>query len=268
MKNILVAILLMVSTVTIAQKLGEQAIFKECKKEKLPAKCTQDKITADITALLTTPIINAIIKNNTKSFFTISVEFTSDENGNIIPSETGILCENNEALKTAINSYLTNLPLFIPKDKDLKERRSYTAINIMYIKNTDDKNYHIKDNREVMPPGDYRSFGPEKMPIYPGCEELATKAEKMDCLKSSITQFIAKYFVMPEVENEGQDKMFITMIITIDGKIRIEEIEGSSEPFRNEVYQVIKKIPKIKPAEEKGIPVAIKLTLPLTLNVH
>jgi hypothetical protein len=87
------------------------------------------------------------------------------------------------------------------------------------------------------------------------------------CLATGITKSIAANYFMPDTENAGQDKIHISMIITLDGKLKIEEIAGSSEPFRKEVYRAIKKVPKIKPAEEKGIPVSTHLLLPITLNV-
>lgn len=269
MKNIVVAILLLVNTIAIAQKLGEQAVFTECKDAELPAKCTEDKITADLTTLLTGDIIADIEKNQSpdRKFFTVSVEFISDENGRIIPSETGIMCEGNEALKTAISSYLTNLPAFIPKDKKLEERRSYTAVNIVYLQNTDNQNYHIAGYEELKTPRTYSRFVVGSVAVYPGCETAATNKQKTECLAKGVLQDISKNFVFPRVENSGQDKMHIRLIVPIDGKIRIEEIAGSSEPFRKEVYRAVKKIPKIKPAEEKGIPVASHFNLPLTLSV-
>lgn len=262
------ALCLMASCIAMAQKVGEQAIFAECRKEELPVKCTEDKITADISALLTGEIIAEIEKSSSRKYFTVSVEFISDENGMIIPSETGIMCENNATLQAAIENYLNNLPPFIPKDKKIDIRKSYTVVNIVYVQNTDNQNYHTAGYNELLTIKGYRSFGPSNAPVYPGCENAATNKEKMACLASGITKSIAANYVMPtNIKNAGQDKMHISMIITLDGKLRVEEIAGSSVPFRNEVYRAIKKVPKIKPAEEKGIPVSTHLLLPLTLNV-
>jgi len=268
MKNIFIAILFMASAVAMAQKLGEQAIFTECEKEELPAKCTEDKIIGDITALLTSDIITDIEKKTIyRNFFTVSIEFISDENGKIIPSETGIMCEDNAALKAAIENYLTTLPPFIPKDKVFSERRSYTPVNIVYLRNTDNQNYHIASYEELKTVGKHRTFGPASAPIYPGCESAVTKSEKMNCLAKGINQVISKNLVMPYIQNSGEDKMHVSLLIAIDGKVRVEEIAGSSAYFRNEVTRAVKKIPKVKPAEEKGIPVAVHLYLPLTLRV-
>ena len=258
----------MASCIAMAQKLGEQAVFAECKNEKLPSKCTDEKITDDITALLTGDIINEIEKSISRKYFTISVEFISDENGKIIPSETGIICEGNAALKNSIKNYLNNLPPFIPKDSKLDIRKSYTVVNIIYVQNTDNQNYHIAGYNESKTINNYQRLGPGTVPVYPGCEKAATNKEKMACLAAGITQSIAKNYVIPNnVADAGQDKMHISMIIAIDGKLRIEEIAGSSLPFRNEVYRAIKRVPRIKPAEEKGIPFAVQLYLPLTLTV-
>jgi len=267
MKNILVAILFMASSAAIAQKLGEQAVFTECKKQDFPATCTEDKIISDITALLTADIITDIEKTINRNFFTVSVEFISDENGRIIPSETGIMCEDNAALKAAIEHYLTSLPPFTPKDKSFGERRSYTPINIVYLRNTDNENYHIAGYQELKTVENYKTFGPAIAPIYPGCEGAATKGEKMKCLAKGINQVIAKNFVMPNIQNPGEDKMHVSLLIAIDGKVRVEEIAGSSAYLRNELTRAVKKIPKVQPAEEKGIPVAVHLYLPLTLRV-
>jgi hypothetical protein len=139
MKKILVVLCLMASYIAMAQTVGEQAIFSECKNAQFPVRCTEDKITADITALLSGEIINEIEKSISRKYFTISVEFISDENGKIIPSETGIMCENNSTLKAGIENYLNNLPPFIPKDIKHKIRKSYTVVTIVYTQNTDNQ---------------------------------------------------------------------------------------------------------------------------------
>lgn len=265
MKNIFIVFCLFANYIVLAQKLGEHAVFTECKNEKLPAQCTEDKLTSDITALITGDIIAEIEKNST-TFFSISLLFISDENGKIIPTETEIRCAGNETLKKVIENYLNTLPSLIPKDEKLEERRSVQIVNITYVQNEDNSNYHIAGYEELKTmKGLLNYIVPDTAPVYPGCEELLFQSK---CLSENITKNIHKNYVMPRnIIGTGQDKMHVSLIIPIDGKMRVEEIAGSSKPFQDEVSRAIRRSPKIKPATKKGIPVATHVNLPLTINI-
>ena len=269
MKNILIIFCLLANYLGMAQKLGEQAVFTECKNERLPAQCTEDKLTADITALITGDIITEMEKSGF-NYFSVSVLIMSDGDGKIIPAETEIRCEENEALKTAIENYLNHLPAFYPKDSRLEETRSVHIINITYLQNTNNSNYHIASNEElkILKTPFLSYIKPDNAPLYPGCEGYDNHQMEMFCLTNNITKSIHKNYMMPRnITGAGQDKMHISLIIPIDGKMRVEDIAGSSKPFQDEVFRVVKKLPKIKPATKKGIPVTIHLNLPLTINV-
>lgn len=266
MKNLFIAICLLANYIGLSQKLGEHAIFTECKNEKLPAQCTEDKLTAGITALITGEMIAEIEKNST-TFFTVSVLFISDENGKIIPAETEIRCAGNEALKKAIENYLNTLPSFIPRDEKLEERRSVQIVNITYVQNIDNNNYHIAGYEEmkVLKTAGLNLIGPDTAPLYPGCEESIFQSK---CLSEKITKSIHKNYTMPRnITSTGSDKMHISLIIPIDGKMRVEEIAGSSKPFQDEVSRAVRRLPKIKPATKRGIPLATHVNLPLTINI-
>ena len=248
-----------------AQKAGEQAVFKECAKEKLPGQCTTEKLEKDITALITGAMIEEITKGNGQHF-SVSVLFITDENGKVIPSGTEIRCAGNTALLGALQNYVANLPALVPKDAKLAERRSVHIVNLTYMKNSTNSNYHIANSDELK--GKILNYIlADTPPVYPGCAEQDTYMAKYKCLETSLLKYFIRNYMMPEVENVGQDKMMIYMIIGNDGKLKVEKILGSSEPFRDEVYRLVKKAPAMQPALKNGIPVPMPVSVPLTLTI-
>ncbi len=93
----------------------------------------------------------------------------------------------------------------------------------------------------------------EKMPEFPGGKEALK-----DWVKGHI-------YYNPEALKRGiQGRVIATFVINEQGKVVEPTIIQSVHPLLDrEVVRMIKRMPKWKPGEEKGVPVRVKYTMPV-----
>lgn len=93
----------------------------------------------------------------------------------------------------------------------------------------------------------------EKMPEFPGGKEALK-----DWVKGHI-------YYNPEALKRGiQGRVIATFVINEQGKVVEPTIIQSVHPLLDrEVVRIIKRMPKWKPGEEKGVPVRVKYTMPV-----
>jgi hypothetical protein len=265
MKKLFIAICLMASCITMAQKMGEEAVFKECADDLHPAICTNEKIADDLDALVTPAITNELLNTGTE-YFTLSLIFIIDAKGKVIPNETRILCEI-EVIKKAALAYVASLPLFQPKDAKQKEKRDLFFNTLTYVRNDNGKGYHRADHDEQRLKNiKANALLPDQYPVYPGCEGINDTDSK--CMITNMYKFISKKYIIPANAKLGQVKMRVTFVINRDGEVVVKKIDGGPEAFQKEVRKLMGKIPEIQPANISGIPLSLAFVLPFTINVN
>ena len=98
----------------------------------------------------------------------------------------------------------------------------------------------------------------EKMPKFPGGEE-------------SLMRFIArniKYTIIAQKKKE-QGKVILRMTVGKDGKISNINVQQSVSPYLDaEAIRVISEMPEWEPGENKGEPVNVEFTLPITFRLQ
>lgn len=93
----------------------------------------------------------------------------------------------------------------------------------------------------------------EKMPEFPGGKEALK-----DWVKGHI------YYNPEALKREIQGRVIATFVINEQGKVVEPTIIQSVHPLLDrEVVRMIKRMPKWKPGEEKGVPVRVKYTMPV-----
>ncbi len=104
---------------------------------------------------------------------------------------------------------------------------------------------------------------PDKLPVYPGCEQ---SQDKMACMKDEILSFIGEEFnadLLKQIKDTKQMSMSIVFVIDESGNIENIRINSGYDSINKEMLRVIKKLPKIKPAESGGQPIPMRYELPL-----
>lgn len=132
----------------------------------------------------------------------------------------------------------------------------------------------------------------EEAPVFPGCEN-GDKKEKKNCLNKSMQLHVAKNFDGDLANSLGlpgggcvkyrKDENGISFCVKIapkkykivakfkiekDGSISSVHVEAPHPKLEEETIRVIKKLPKIEPGKQRGKPVRVGYTLPITFNVN
>jgi protein TonB len=110
----------------------------------------------------------------------------------------------------------------------------------------------------------------EEVPVFPGC--TGTKQQKTDCLNEKIKKHVIRRFNGDLAGELGLSpgKKRIWVVFRIDPKGNITDIEARAPHprLRGEAIRVTKTLPKMKPGRQRGVPVGMKYTLPISFNVE
>lgn len=111
----------------------------------------------------------------------------------------------------------------------------------------------------------------ENRPVYPGCEKYATEEEKWACMEKSMNAHISKNFKFPEQARVMgiSGRVFVNFIIEKDGSIsNVQIARGVDKLLDDEAIRVVKSLPKFSPAKQRGKPVRMQYTLPITAKLQ
>lgn len=267
MKNILLGFCLLVNYIIVAQKLGEQAVYMDCKNAEDPNSCSQIKFSDDIKLLLTPKILAEIKDSSLKDGFSISASFLSDKDGKIIPDDIQILCKN-ASLHSAIKNYILNLPPFYPKDSNFQERRSAHLFFFIFLPDDDNKSYHSATQLEKSNSLTKQEFAPlDNHTTLEGCTDK-NDSWPSECFINEIRKIVTRKYIIPETNLYGTVRMFAIFYVNSEGTIVLSKVTGGTKDFIDAMENVFKKLPKVIPATLKGIPVPQAFSLPVTLNIQ
>lgn len=110
----------------------------------------------------------------------------------------------------------------------------------------------------------------EEVPVFPGCK--GTRAEKVKCLNTQIKKHVVRKFNNELAGDLGLSpgKKKIWVVFRIDPKGNVTEINARAPHprLKKEAIRVAKTLPKMIPGKQRGVPVGMKYTLPISFNVE
>lgn len=126
----------------------------------------------------------------------------------------------------------------------------------------------VKEDEEVVEDVPFAII--EDVPVFPGC--TGTKEQKRECLSEKISQHVNKKFNADLAQELGLSpgKKRIFVMFKIDKNGDVVEIEARAPHVRleKEAIRVIESLPKMQPGKQRGRPVGVKYSLPITFNVE
>lgn len=111
----------------------------------------------------------------------------------------------------------------------------------------------------------------ESVPVFPGCEDKKTNAEKKACFEQQIMKFVGKEFEFPEMARQMgiQGRVYVNFVIEKDGSISNPEVvRGVDKMLDDEALRVVRQLPKMKPAKQRGKPVRMSFMLPINAKLQ
>jgi protein TonB len=110
----------------------------------------------------------------------------------------------------------------------------------------------------------------EEAPLFPGCK--GTKEEKKKCLQDQIQKHVNDNFNTGLASElglpAGKKKVHVQFSIDKEGNITNVAARGPHVRLEKEAVRVVEKLPKMIPGKQRGRPVGVKYTLPITLIVE
>ena len=109
----------------------------------------------------------------------------------------------------------------------------------------------------------------EDVPIYPGCEKVA-KSQRRQCFQDQINKHIRKNFRYPEIAQEMgiQGRVYVNFVIAKDGSITNVRMRGPDKNLEKEAARIISKLPSMTPGKQRGRPVRVPFSIPITFRVQ
>ena len=109
----------------------------------------------------------------------------------------------------------------------------------------------------------------EDAPVYPGCK--GNKAKLKKCLQAKIMQHVGENFdtnLSQELGlTAGKKRVIVLFSIDRNGNVAKIRARGPHARLEKEAIRVVKLLPKMIPAKQRGRSVGVKYTLPITLQV-
>ena len=109
----------------------------------------------------------------------------------------------------------------------------------------------------------------EDVPIFPGCERVK-KSERRNCFQERMNKHIRKNFRDPEIAQEMgiQGRVYVNFIISKDGSITNIRMRGPDKNLEAEAQRIISKLPKMTPGKQRGRPVRVPFSIPITFRLQ
>jgi len=110
----------------------------------------------------------------------------------------------------------------------------------------------------------------EDVPVFPGCEKAKGAAAIRDCFNEQMQKHIRKNFRYPEIAQEMGVQGRVNVIFTIqkDGSIGEIKYRGPDKNLEAEAYRIIKLLPKMTPGKQRGRPVKVPFSIPITFKLQ
>ena len=109
----------------------------------------------------------------------------------------------------------------------------------------------------------------EDVPLFPGCENVK-KSERRKCFQDKIQRHIAKNFTYPEIAQEMgiQGRVYVQFVIAKDGSITGIQTRGPDKNLEKEAKRIISKLPNMIPGKQRGRPVRVPFSIPITFRLQ
>ncbi|MAU16195.1 MAG: energy transducer TonB [Muricauda sp.] len=107
----------------------------------------------------------------------------------------------------------------------------------------------------------------EDVPVFPGCEGAS---DKKACFQEMMQKHIRKNFRYPEIAQEMgvQGRVSVIFVIQKDGSIGDIRMRGPDKNLEAEAMRIIKKLPKMTPGKQRGRPVKVPFSIPITFKLQ
>ena len=110
----------------------------------------------------------------------------------------------------------------------------------------------------------------ENVPEYPGCDR-GSNADKRKCMSDKIAKFVQRKFntdLAGDLGLTGRQRISVIFKIDKNGNVTGVRSRAPHPRLEKEAARVINMLPKMKPGRQRGKPVIVPYSLPITFQVQ
>ncbi|MCB4799763.1 energy transducer TonB [Neotamlana laminarinivorans] len=199
----------------------------------------------------------------------INVIFKIDTHGNVIAVRSRA---PHPALEAEAKRVVKTLPKMVPgKHKGKSVNVPYSLPIIFQVADKVNKEMIevVKtENTEDMVDVPFSVI--EKVPVFPGCENLKTNTDLRKCFSEQVSAFVADNFNTKIASSKGltgRQRINVIFKINKNGNVIGVRSRASHPDLEAEAKRVVNSLPKMIPGEEKGKKVNVAYALPIIFNV-
>lgn len=139
---------------------------------------------------------------------------------------------------------------------------------------TQDDVIKIEEIEEVRAEEPVEDFGfevVEEVPVFPGCEGLATNEERKSCMSKKVSEFVNRKFntsIGTELGLSGIHRIYVQFKIEADGSVTVIGARGPHPKLEQEAVRVAKALPEMQPGKQRGKAVGVIYSLPIVFMVQ
>ncbi|WP_405222449.1 energy transducer TonB [Dokdonia sp. Asnod1-B02] len=111
----------------------------------------------------------------------------------------------------------------------------------------------------------------ENVPIFPGCESMTNNNDRKNCMSEKVSKLVNKKFnteLGSDLGLSGINRIFVSFKIDKTGRIVNIRSRAPHPRLASEAERVIKLLPKMTPGKQRGKPVGVLYSLPITFKVE
>lgn len=110
----------------------------------------------------------------------------------------------------------------------------------------------------------------ENVPIFPGCEDMATNEERKACFQMKLQEHVGKNFKYPATAAELgiQGRVFVQFVIDTKGFITNVRTRGPDSNLEKEAGRIITSLPQMTPGMQRGRAVKVPYSIPVNFKLR
>jgi len=216
------------------------------------------------------------------SFGTKSISFINTFFNHSLIKKRIIMLQKSKSKKTALLKYALIIPMLLvmilyvscSEDNTLLASEEQSAIElidkVVICDTCSENNKEVEVSRVDNSIKDIPFAVIDEVPVFPGCELLTTNEERKECMSQNISKFVNRNFntgLGEELNLTGINRIFVAFKIDKNGFITNLRTRSPHPDLDKEVQRVITLLPKMQPGKQKGEPVGVLYSLPITFKI-
>ena len=110
----------------------------------------------------------------------------------------------------------------------------------------------------------------EEVPVFPGCNVLASNKDRKECMSGKISEFVSANFntaLGKELGLTGINRIYVQFRINREGIVEVLGVRAPHPALKAEAERVVNALPVMKPGKQRGQEVGVLYSLPIVFQV-